>query len=111
MALDERTTSGNRACPGLNERLLPATDGARYRQILVAPLRDGGVRLTDFEFGDEGLWGLDERELTVSIAPEDVACLASKLLAERLNGDVNAAKTLTALCRDHGIEPMIVDWS
>jgi hypothetical protein len=92
--------------------LAPRSDGARYRRVSLA-LEDGALVLTSHEMGAslEAAWGLDDEEITVRIAPDQLARLAQALIAERLAGGDDAGAVLGELCEEHGIDYRTACWT
>jgi len=102
------------AAPTSRFRLLsPRSDGARYSRVALSAHPDGSLTLVSHHMGGslEAAWGLDDHELELSIAPDQVAALALALLAERLGGDAAAATELAALCDDLGVRYRLARWT
>lgn len=97
--------------PG-NIELTPRSDGARYRRVALA-LEGGDLVLSSHETGAslEAAWGLDDEEITVRIAPDQLARLALGLLAERLAGGDDAVRALSELCDEHGVDYRAACWT
>jgi hypothetical protein len=93
--------------------LAPRSDGARYRRVSLALEQDGAMLLTSHEMGAslEAAWGLDDEEVTVRIAPEQLARLALTLVAERLAGCKDAVQQLNDLCDEHGVDCRTACWT
>ena len=93
--------------------LAPRSDGARYRRVSLALEPDGALLLTSHETGAslEAAWGLDDEEVTVRIAPDQLTRLALALVAERLAGGKDAVQTLNELCDEHGVDSRTACWT
>ncbi len=92
--------------------LTPPSDGARYRRVALV-LEGGDMVLSSHEMGAslEAAWGLDDEEITVRIAPDQLARLALALVAERLAGGEDAAQALSDLCDEHGVDYRTACWT
>lgn len=92
--------------------LAPRSDGARYRRVALA-LEGGGLVLSSHEMGAslEAAWGLDDAEVTLQIAPDQVARLALALVADRLAGGDDAVRALAELCDEHGVDYRTACWT
>ena len=92
--------------------LTPRSDGARYRRVALA-LEGGDLVLSSHDVGAslEAAWGLDDEEITVRIAPDQLARLALALVAERLAGGEDAVQALSDLCDEHGVDYRTVCWT
>ena len=97
--------------PGIVE-LTPRSDGARYRRVALA-LDGGDLVLSSHELGAslEAAWGLDDEEITLRIAPDQLARLALALVAERLAGGEDAVQGLSDLCDEHGVDYRTACWT
>jgi hypothetical protein len=93
--------------------LAPRSDGARYRRVSLALEAGGDLLLTSHEMGAslEAAWGLDDAEITLQIAPAQLARLALALVAERLAGGDNAVQALAELCEEHGVDYRTACWT
>jgi hypothetical protein len=93
--------------------LAPRSDGARYRRVTLVVEHDGALTLDTHEMG-AGLWaawGLDDEEVTLSVAPDQVARLALALAAEILKEGQGAAARLAQICEEHDVPCRIARWS
>ena len=97
--------------PGIVE-LTTRSDGARYRRVALA-LDRGDLVLSSHELGAslEAAWGLDDEEITLRIAPDQLARLALALVAERLAGGEDAVQGLSDLCDEHGVDYRTACWT
>jgi hypothetical protein len=93
--------------------LAPRSDGARYRRVSLALERGGDLILTSHEMGAslEAAWGLDDAEITLQVAPDQLARLALALVAERLAGGEDAVQALAELCEEHGVDYRTACWT
>jgi hypothetical protein len=93
--------------------LLRPSDGARYRRVTLAIERDGAITLHEHEMGaaNDDVWGVDDRELTLSIPPDQVGRLALVLASEMLKGERQAARRLTEICEANELDCKIACWS
>jgi|SRR5580693_3001025 hypothetical protein len=89
------------------------SDGGRYRRVSLSVAGDGGVTLRSHEMGahPDAAWGLDDDEVTLSVAPAQVARLALALAAEILGGGEGAVARLAQICEDHDVPCRIACWS
>jgi len=89
------------------------SDGARYRRVTLAIERNGSLTLLAREIGAdaEAVWGLDEEEVTLSIAPDQLGPLALALAAEVLKGGRDAVRRLADICEAHEVPCRIACWS
>lgn len=94
-------------------QLLPPSDGARYRRLVLELETGGDLILTFHEMGGalEAAWGADDREVSVRIGGKAIGRLAHALLSERLRGRPTALEELLALCEEHDIEPELACWT
>jgi hypothetical protein len=92
--------------------LAPRSDGARYRRVTLTVAGDGAVTLRAHEMGagDLAAWQ-DDDEVTLSVAPGQVARLALALAADILAGGDDAVARLTRICEDHDVPCRIACWS
>jgi hypothetical protein len=93
--------------------LLPPSDGARYRQLTLRLDAGGALALTSHEMGaaPQAAWGVDDREVELSLGAESVAQLAFALLAERLSGRPDGLEHLKALLERHDLEHRLTCWT
>jgi hypothetical protein len=93
--------------------LAPRSDGARYRRVRLSLGPDGGVALSVHEMDADprAPWGLDDDEVTLSVAPDQVARLALALAANILGGGQDAVARLARICEDHDVPCRIACWS
>ncbi len=93
--------------------LAPRSDGARYRRVTLAVEASGSITLCAHEMGAApgAEWGLDEEEVTLSVAPEQVARLAAALAAEILRGGKDAVARLAQICETNDVPCRIACWS
>ena len=112
-ALHEGAVNGAGGSSRPRQWLLSASDGPRYHQITVRATAEGALELHEHEMGacPGACWGLDDRELTVTVASADVLRLATALVAQRLTGRRDAAEALVALCEGSGVEPALANWT
>jgi len=92
--------------------LAPRSDGARYRRVTLAVEASGSITLCAHEMGagPAAAW-LDDEEVTLSVAPEQVARLAAALAAEILKGGKDAVGRLAQICETNGVPCRIACWS
>jgi hypothetical protein len=97
----------------LGLELAPRSDGARYRRVTLAVDCSGSVTLNAHEMGAgaEAAWGLDDEEVTLSVAPEQVPRLAAALAAEILRGGQDAVARLAQICESNDVPCRIACWS
>lgn len=88
-------------------------DGARYGRIEARLTPDGGLEVRRHEMGagERDVWGEDDHEATLRIAPGDVAALALALLTERYAGRADALESLADLCDAHGVAARHSVWT
>jgi hypothetical protein len=93
-------------------RLSPLSDGARYNRVALAAQPDGSLRLTSHQMGAslEAAWGLDDQEVELLIAPDQVAVLALALAAAKLGRD-RTVHDLVELCQEHGVDFRLACWT
>ncbi|HWF75780.1 MAG TPA: hypothetical protein VN694_01265 [Caulobacteraceae bacterium] len=93
--------------------LAPRADGSRYRRVTLAIDCNGSISLAAHEMGGgaDAAWGLDEEEVTLSVAPEQVARLAAALAAEILKGGQDAVARLAQICETNDVPCRIACWS
>jgi hypothetical protein len=93
--------------------LAPRSDGSRYRRVTLAVEANGSITLSAHEMGasPEAAWGLDDDEVTLSVAPGDVARLAAALAAEILKGGADAVNRLAEICESNDVSCRIACWS
>ena len=93
--------------------LAPRSDGARYRRVTLAVDSSGSITLAAHEMGAgaDAAWGLDEEEVTLSVAPELVPRLAAALAAEILKGGNDAVARLAQICETNDVACRIACWS
>lgn len=94
-------------------QLAPRSDGARYRRVTLAVEDSGAVTLNAHEMGaaPDDAWGLDDEEVTLSVAPGEVARLAAALAAEILKGGGDAVTRLAQICEANDVTCRIACWS
>jgi hypothetical protein len=88
-------------------------DGGRYGRIDARRTSDGGLEILHREMGasDRAVWGEDDHEATLNIAPSDVAAFALALLSQRYAGRADALTALRDLCEDHGVPVAYANWT
>lgn len=93
--------------------LAPRSDGARYRRVTLAIDASGSITLQAHEMGagPGAAWGLDDEEVTLSVAPCEVARLAAALAAEILKGGADAVTRLAEICESNDVPCRIACWS
>ena len=93
--------------------LAPRSDGARYRRVTLAVDAYGSITVNAHEMGggEGAAWGLDDEEVTLSVAPDQVARLAAALAAEILKGGTDAVARLTQICETNDVPCRIACWS
>jgi hypothetical protein len=93
--------------------LAPRSDGSRYRRVTLAVEASGSITLSAHEKGaaPEAAWGLDDEEVTLSVAPDAVARLAAALAAEILKGGADAVTRLAEICETNDVPCRIACWS
>jgi len=93
--------------------LAPRSDGACYRRVTLVVDKDGALTLDTHEMGASAwaAWGLDDDEVTLSVAPDQVARLALALAAEILKDGQGAAARLAQICEDYDVPCRIARWS
>jgi len=93
--------------------LAPRSDGARYRRVTLAVEESGAITLAAHEMGagPGAEWGLDDEEVTLSVASEQVARLAAALAAEILKGGKDAVGRLAQICETNDVPCRIACWS
>ncbi len=93
--------------------LAPRSDRARYRRVTLAVEASGSITLSAHEMGvgPGAEWGLDDEEVTLSVAPEQVARLAAALAAEILKGGKDAVARLAQICETNDVPCRIACWS
>ena len=93
--------------------LAPRSDGSRYRRVTLEVEANGAVTLNALELGAalDAAWGLDEEEVTLSVAPEQVARLAAALAAEILKGGRDSARRLAEICAANDVPCRVACWS
>jgi pyridoxine 5'-phosphate synthase PdxJ len=93
--------------------LAPRSDGARYRRVTLTVDAYGSITLNAHEIGAEtgAGWGLDEEEVTLSVASDQVARLAAALAAEILKGGKDAVSRLAQICEMNDVPCRIACWS
>jgi len=76
-------------------------------------LKDGALSLNLHEMGGAAgaEWGLDDEEVTLTVAPAHVGRLALALAAELLKGGSGDVKHLSEICQDHAVPCRIACWS
>ncbi|HTX51559.1 MAG TPA: hypothetical protein VME40_19455 [Caulobacteraceae bacterium] len=75
--------------------------------------RYGAITLRSHEMGAgaDAAWGLDDEEVTLSVAPDQVGRLAVALAAEILSGGHDTVARLSRICEDHDVPCRIACWS
>jgi hypothetical protein len=93
--------------------LLPRSDGPRYRRVTLALSRDGALALASHEMGaaPEAAWGLDDAEVTLTVAADQLGRLTLALASELLAGRADAVDRLRELCEAHGVEARVACWT
>jgi hypothetical protein len=93
--------------------LAPRSDGSRYRRVTLAIEASGSITLEAHEMGagPDAAWGLDDEEVTLSVAPGEVARLAAALAAEILKGGADAVTRLSEICESNDVPCRIACWS
>jgi len=93
--------------------LAPRSDGARYRRVTLVVERSGAITLNAHEMGagPGDAWGLDDEEVTLSVAPDQVSRLALALAAEVLKGGRDAVTRLSEICATNDVPCRIACWS
>jgi hypothetical protein len=88
-------------------------DGARYGRVEARLTAGGGLEIRRHEMGggERDVWGEDDHEATLQIAPGDVAALALALLTERYAGRADALEALAELCEAHGVAARHSVWT
>jgi hypothetical protein len=73
----------------------------------------GSITLQAHEMGagPGAAWGLDDEEVTLSVAPCEVARLAAALAAEILKGGADAVTRLAEICESNDVPCRIACWS
>jgi len=85
--------------------LLPRSDGDRYRRSTLFVEQTGAITLNAHEMGAslEAAWGVDDNEVTLTVAPEHVARLALALAAEILKGGPASVTRLEEICKANNV--------
>jgi hypothetical protein len=93
--------------------LAPRSDGARCRRVTIAVRGDGAITLNahDMGAGPADAWGLDDEEVTLSVAREHVGRLALALAGEILKGGNDSVQRLTEICEANDVPCRIARWS
>jgi hypothetical protein len=93
--------------------LSPRSDGPRYRRVTLAVEANGAITLSALEMGaaPDAAWGLDEDEVTLSVASDQVPRLAVALAAEILKGGKDAVARLAEICETNDVPCRIACWS
>jgi hypothetical protein len=93
--------------------LLRRSDGPRYHRVTLIIERNGAITLNTHELGAafEDAWGLDDEEVTLSVAPENLSRLALALTAEALKGGADAIARLAEICDAYDVPCRIACWS
>jgi hypothetical protein len=93
--------------------LAPRSDGARYRRVTLIVEHDGALSLNLHEMGAAigAEWGLDDEEVTLTVAPGHVGRLALALAAELLKGGGGDLKQLSEICEANDVPCQIACWS
>jgi hypothetical protein len=111
-AVQTRTPIRARNTPA-PRRLLPRSEGTRYRQLTLELDASGAIALTWHETGaaPEAAWGGDDNEVTLRVRSDAVARLAFAMIEEQLRGRTDGLDQLRALCTRHGIEHDLACWT
>ena len=93
--------------------LTPRSDGARYRRVSLVIEPCGALVLRSHEMGasQQAAWGLDDDEVTLSVAADDVSRLAMALAAEMLKGGKGAVARLAERCEDYDVPYQSARWT
>jgi hypothetical protein len=93
--------------------LAPRSDGARYRRVSLVVDESGALTLHTHEMGASpwAAWGVDDEEVTLSVAADQVARLALALAAEVLKDGQGASARLAEICEAHDVPCRIACWT
>lgn len=87
-------------------------EGKNFRSVRLTLGEDGAIKMETQDMGaaTSEVWGEDEYEFWVRIAPTAVSKLAFELLREKFAGQPGATDALRDWCKAHGIEHEFGSW-
>ncbi len=88
-------------------------DGARYGRVEARLMADGGLEIRSHEMGagERDVWGEDDAEATLRIAPADVARFALALVSGEYADRADAFNAIRALCETHDVPAAFAVWT
>jgi hypothetical protein len=87
-------------------------EGKNFRSVRLSLEDDGAIKMDTQDMGatTTEIWGEDEYEFWVRVAPEALPKLAFELLREKFAGQTGAVDALREWCKAHGIEHEFGSW-
>src|SRR5262249_42741462 len=87
-------------------------EGAEFRSVRLAIEEDGAVTMDAQDIGPNvtRIWGDDDYEFWVRIAPTSLPKLAFELLREKFGGQLDAVDAFRDWCKMHGVEYEFDSW-
>lgn len=88
-------------------------EGVEFRSVRLALADDGGIKMEAQDIGPSvaAIWGDDEYEFWVSVAPPALPKLVFELLREKFTGQPGAVDAFRGWCKAHGIEHEFGSWA
>lgn len=87
-------------------------DGIEFRSVRLTLEDDGAIKMDAQDMGPTvtQVWGDDDYEFWVHVAPTAVAKLAFELLREKFAGQLRAVDAFREWCKAHGVEHKFDSW-
>jgi hypothetical protein len=87
-------------------------EGVEFRSVRLTLEDDGAIKMDAQDMGPSvsQIWGDDDYEFWVYVAPATVAKLAFELLREKFAGQLGAVSAFRDWCTAHGVEHKFDSW-
>jgi len=87
-------------------------DGTEFRSVRLSLEDDGAIKMDAQDIGPNvtRIWGDDDYEFWVRVAPTSLHKLAFELLREKFAGRLDAVDAFRDWCKEHGVEHEFDSW-
>jgi hypothetical protein len=87
-------------------------EGAEFRSVRLTLEDEGSIKMDAQDIGPmvTAVWGDDDYEFWVRVAPTSLPKLAFELLREKFAGQLRAVDAFREWCKMHGVEHEFDSW-
>jgi hypothetical protein len=87
-------------------------EGTEFRSVRLTLEDDGAIKIDAQDIGPNvtRIWGDDDYEFCVRVAPAALPTLAFELLREKFAGQLGAVDAFRDWCKTHGVEYEFDSW-